>query len=102
MTLQIIQVLAAIVVLAEALNKIERADVWGGRCGLGPRLAALAWLLRPWAWRRPAVVAVFKVAGWFCLSVGAAGAMVTPPAVVQVLVLAGFALLIIRSRLKEG
>lgn len=102
MLAQIIGMLAAFVVLAEALNKIERADVWDGREGLGPRLAAAAWLLRPWAWQRARVVTVLKVLGWCCMSVGAAGSLVMPASVPHLAVVVGFALLIVRSRLKEG
>jgi hypothetical protein len=100
--LHILQVAAALIVLAEALNKIERADLFDGRRGLKPRLAATAWLLCPWAWKRPRVVIVLKVLGWACMSVGAAGSLISPPTAAHLAVLAGFALLIVRSRLKEG
>lgn len=98
---QTVGALAAFVVLAEALNKIERADLWGGRTGRN-RLAALAALLRPRSWQREHVVTVLKVAGWCLMSVGAAGSLITAPGTPAVLVLAGFALLIVRSRVKEG
>lgn len=99
--LQIIGALCAFIVLAEALNKIERADLWGGRTGRA-RLGALAALLRPWSWQRDNVVTVLKVAGWCLMSVGAAGSLITRPNAPALCVLAGFALLIVRSRLKEA
>lgn len=100
--LHVLQMLASLVVLAEALNKIERSDVFEGHCGLRARLRASTWLLRPWAWRRQRVVTVLKVLGWACLSVGAAGSVLTAPTGPNVAVIGGFAVLIVRSRLKEG
>lgn len=102
--LAIVQMVAALIVLAEALNKIERADLFDGKRGLRPRLAGLGWLCVPWAWRRPKVVTVLKVAGWLLMSTGAFVVLFTPPYqhLVPACVLGGFALLIVRSRLKEG
>lgn len=100
--LAVLQALAALIVLAEALNKIERSDVFDGRRGVRARLVASAWLLRPWGWRRPRVVTVLKVLGWSLLSVGAAGSLLTPPTGAHVAVIGGFAVLIVRSRVKEG
>jgi hypothetical protein len=97
-----LQMVAALVVLAEALNKIERADLFDGRRGLRARLGGLGWLLTPWRWKRPKVVTTLKVLGWACLSVGSAGSLLTPPTGAHVAVVGGFALLIVRSRLKEG
>ncbi len=98
-----IQFIAALVVLAEALNKLERTDLFGSRhVGLSARLRAGAWLLRPWAWRRARVVDVVKAAGWAALAVGAFMSLLTYPDVPHVLVITGFALLIVRSRLREG
>jgi hypothetical protein len=97
-----LQMSAAIVVLAEALNKIERADLFAGRNGLRDRALAALWLLAPWAWKRPHVVTVLKVIGWALLSTGAAGAVLEPPSGPDVAVLCGFAMLIVRSRVKEG
>lgn len=105
--LTFISVLAAVVVLAEGLNKLERADIFEGRHGLLPRLGALAWLVMPWRWRRLRVVTALKAMGWACLSIGAAGDLAAPflnpapPSLQDVAVIGGFALLIVRSRLKE-
>ncbi len=99
--LTVLQMMAALVVLAEALNKLERADLWAGRRG-GARLACLAWLLVPWRWHRAHVVTALKVAGWSCMSVGAAGSLLTPPSGPHLAVIGGFAVLIVRSRVKEG
>jgi hypothetical protein len=97
------QMVAALIVLSEALNKLERADLFDGQGGVLRRLLlCVTWLLRPWGWRRPRVVMVLKMIGWAWLSVGAAGSVLTPPTGPHVAVLAGFALLIVRSRLKEG
>ncbi len=99
---------AGFIVLAEALNKLERADLFGGQPGLIPRLFGLCWLLTPWRWKRARVVDVLKACGWCLLSIGAAGALASPlmhlekPTLQDVAVIGGFALLIIRSRLKEG
>lgn len=105
--LQIIMVVAALVVLAEALNKLERADPFGGRRGLAPRLMGLAWLLVPWRWRRTHIVTVLKIIGWSLMAFGAAGHLAgllfgRSWISADVAVLAGFATLIIRSRVKEG
>lgn len=105
--MQIVAAAAAAVVLAEALNKLERADPFDGRRGLAPRLWGLAWLLAPWAWKRDRVVVGLKIVGWSLLALGAAGYLVRlflpvpwfPP---DVAVIAGFAVLIVRSRVKEG
>jgi hypothetical protein len=102
MMLYALQLAAALVVLAEALNKIERADLFAGRNGLRDRALAALWLLAPWGWKRPHVVTVFKVLGWALLSIGSAGAVLEPPSGPDVAVLCGFALLIVRSRVKEG
>jgi len=81
---------SGVIVLAEALNKLERtAPFRPGICGhqrLVDGLKAIAWML---------------------LAVGAAGAMISPllshqPTLDQVCVLAGFAVLIVRTRVKEG
>jgi len=100
--------IACVVVLAEALNKLERADLFAGRSGLLQRLAAFGWLLLPLRWRREHIVKVFKIAGWSLLAMGAAGGLIAPfinlhpPSSQDVAVIAGFALLIVRSRIKEG
>lgn len=100
--LHVLQMVSALIVLAEALNKLERADLFDGRRGLRARLLATTWLLRPWAWRRARVVTALKVAGWALLSVGAAASVLTPPTGAHVAVIGGFAVLIVRSRIKEG
>lgn len=102
--LQIIHWLAGFIVLAEALNKAERT------CPLAAGLSAherlLAWL---------------KAVAWFFLALGAAGAVVAPvllalgvpsgathllrlerPTLAETAVLFGFAVLIVRTRVKEG
>ncbi len=83
--------LAGLVVLAEALNKIERtAPLAPGLC---PRARAVVWC---------------KVVAWWLLAVGAGGATfasllgLQAPAMQDAAVLGGFALLIVRSRFKEG
>lgn len=95
---------AGLVVLAEGLNKLERAS-------------PLARGLQP----RQRCVLLLKVAAWLCLVFGAAGAIARPFVVVawsgdlrfghivitdsislaDLLVVGGFALLIVRSRFKE-
>lgn len=88
--LEVIHMAAGAVVLAEALNKLERTN-------LSER--GLSW--------RNRFVALLKLAAWALLAVGAAGALATPalhlgaPSLQDVCVLGGFALHVIRSRLKE-
>jgi hypothetical protein len=98
----VIQTVCALIVLAEALNKVERSDVFGGRRGFVDCAAGAAWLLVPWKWQRSHIVTVLKACGWSALSVGAAASMVTPATLAHLAVLGGFALLIVRSRVKEG
>jgi len=99
--------LAGFVVLAEALNKLERTDLFDGQKGLWPRLGALSWLVTPWRWKRARVASAFKALGWACLSIGAAGAVVNPllhldtPGIQDTAIMCGFALLVIRTRIKE-
>ena len=98
--------IASWIVLAEALNKLERADLFEGRCVL-ERMRALVWLTAPWCWRRDRVVTAFKVIGWSLLSIGAGGGVATPflqraPSLEDAAVSVGFAFLIVRSRIKEG
>lgn len=89
MIIMSITFVAALVVLAEALNKLERADL------------AQANTLRTGA------VLCSKVLGWALLAVGSAGVLVQPllgmpmPNTISTCVLSGFALLIVRTRLKE-
>jgi len=97
--------LAGLVVLAEALNKLERCDP--AARGITPRARASEAL---------------KAAAWCALAFGAASALATPllaamgvstglliidvglgvPGLDEVAVLAGFALLVVRTRVKEG
>lgn len=90
MVLLVLHWVAGLVVLAEALNKLERLEFrWRG---LG-------------CWARAALV--LKLLAWTCLAIGAAGAVVGPlmssprPQLDDVVVLAGFAILIIRTRVKD-
>ena len=83
--------LAAAVILVEAINKAERTDPFRG--GLPPRNRAAEWL---------------KAAAWVLLALGACGALVGPligspsPSLGEVCITAGFAVLIIKTRVKEG
>lgn len=100
--------LCGLIVLAEALNKLERTDIFDGKHGTLARLAHLKWLATPWRWKRPRVLMALKLAAWAALSVGGADALVTPllhldpPKLGHMAVIGGFAILIVRSRLKEG
>lgn len=96
---------AGFVVLAEALNKLERCDPLGKHMTMHQRL-----------------VDGLKAVAWFLLGLGAAGALAVPallrlgvpadagghlfrlegPTLDQTLVLVGFAVLIVRTRVKEG
>jgi len=84
--------LSAFVILIEALNKAERTDPF--QPALAPRQRAAEWL---------------KAAAWALLSLGAAGALVAPllhgtqpPGVADLCIAAGFAVLIVKTRVKEG
>ena len=105
--LQIIHFTAGLLVLAEALNKLERTAPL--RPGLKPRERATEWL---------------KAAAWSLLALGGAGAVIAPalpflplqepsawlpyllpaqtPTLPDVCVIVGFAVLIVRTRVKEG
>jgi hypothetical protein len=78
-----------------------------------PRLIMLAEMLERTAPFRPGIcghqrlVDGLKAIAWMLLAVGAAGAMISPllshqPTLDQVCVLAGFAVLVVRTRIKEG
>lgn len=106
-TLQILHFAAGAIVLAEALNKLERTAPF--RPGLTARERATEWL---------------KALAWCLLAFGGAGAFVAPvmpslpvqqvgawlplliptqtPTLHDVCVVVGFAVLIIRTRVKEG
>lgn len=83
--------LAGVIVLAEALNKLERTAPL--RSGMTPRERATEWL---------------KAIAWALLAMGGAGALITPllpletPTLQDMCVLLGFAVLIVRTRIKEG
>lgn len=109
--LQILHWLAGLIVLAEALNKLERTAPC--RHGLGLRERVTEWL---------------KAIAWLLLALGGAGALVAPlmqwlphsilaprpdgalafllplqtPTVQDVCMALGFAVLIVRARVKEG
>lgn len=89
--LQTMHCLAGVIVVAEALNKLERTTPCAR--GLTPRQRVLAWL---------------KAVAWVLMTLGGAGAIVTPllsletPTLQDVAVIVGFAVLIVRSRLKES
>lgn len=82
--------LAGLVVLAEALNKLERTDVRERGASAGMR-----------------AVTALKVLAWLLLAIGAGGAIITPllplatPSLRDVAVLAGFAVLVVRTRVKD-
>jgi hypothetical protein len=93
--MQILVILAALIVLAEALNKVERTDP---RCrSLSPRMRLAEWL---------------KAIAWGLLATGSAlylgGAALGGAVWVGLrewagpLVLMGFAILVVRTRVKEG
>lgn len=103
-TLQILHWLAGFIVLAEALNKLERTAPFA------PGLCRHARLLQG-----------LKALAWALLAIGSAGAVATPflgalgmhsatshmllhqaPSLAETCVLVGFAVLIIRTRVKEG
>lgn len=93
--LQIIHFTAGLLVLAEALNKLERTAPL--RPGIKPRERATEWL---------------KAVAWSLLALGGAGAVIAPalpyllpaqtPTLPDVCVIVGFAVLIVRTRVKEG
>lgn len=90
--LTLIDVIAGLIVLAEATNKLHRCDVWGRRHDGA----------------RAVLVEALKVAAWFLLALGAGGAVAQPllqlpaPGIVEVCTMLGFAVLIVRTRLKEN
>jgi len=103
--LQLLHIVAGLIVLAEALNKLERCAPFAAGLTLHQR-----------------VVDGLKAAAWFFLALGAGGAVAGPllqaagvspaevaqilrmenPTLAEVLVLVGFAVLIVRTRVKEG
>lgn len=102
--LQIAHWLAGFIVLAEALNKLERTAPFARGLSLHTR-----------------VVDGLKALAWALLAIGAGGAVATPilgelgvhsrtsqaflhqaPTLAETAVLLGFAVLIVRTRIKEG
>jgi hypothetical protein len=103
--IQALHWLSGLVVLSEALNKLERTPL-------------LSRDMRPNA----RLVLVLKAVAWFFLALGAGGALASPlliamgfqndngqvllrlekPTLSETLVLLGFAVLIVRTRIKEG
>lgn len=89
--LTLIHWLAAVAILAEALNKTERTDPLA--VGLTPRERLAEWL---------------KAAAWVLLALGAAGAVVSPllppgqRELADYCIVIGFAVLVVRTRVKEG
>ncbi len=102
--LQLLHIVAGLIALAEALNKLERTAPFAR--GMAPR-------------RR--IVDGLKALAWLLLALGAGGAVAAPvllalgvpsgssyftrlerPTLGEVLVLTGFAVLIVRTRIKEG
>lgn len=86
-----VYVICGLIILAEALNKLERTSPLAD--GLDLRQRVSMWL---------------KAAAWSCMAVGSAGAIVTPllplehPSIQDVLMVLGCAVLIVRTRVKEG
>lgn len=103
--LQIVHTVAGLVVLAESLNKLERTAPFAA--GLAARervvdgLKALAWLLLALG-AGGAVAAPALTALGLPPDAGGAFARLDEPTVAETAVLLGFAVLIIRTRVKEG
>ncbi len=102
-TMQLIHWVCAFIVMAEALNKLERTTPFAnGMCF------------------RSRLVTALKAMAWLLMAMGAGGALIGPflqpmgivpniplfahlaPSLAEVCTMAGFAALIIRTRLKEG
>ncbi|MFA5901184.1 MAG: hypothetical protein WC829_18950 [Hyphomicrobium sp.] len=102
--LQTVHLLAALVVLAEALNKLERTTPFA------PGLSAHARLvdgLKALAWALLALGAGCTVAAPLLLGNGLTANYLplfdaAPPLIDRTAVMLGFAVLIIRTRIKEG
>jgi hypothetical protein len=106
-TLYLIHWIAGLIVLAEALNKLQRTDLFAGLSWRFPTLVGAFHVFWPCRWSMPRVVTVLKALGWSLLAIGSGAAMVWPlihvngPDIQDVCVLSGFALLIVRTRLRE-
>ena len=103
-TVQILHWLCAFVVMAEALNKLERTAPFAPGMTIHARLVdglkALAWLLL-------AMGAGGGLIGPFLQPMGIAAPTIPllahlAPSLAEVCVMAGFAVLIVRTRVKEG
>lgn len=102
-------VAAGVVVVAEALNKLERLDVFGMReDGDAPN----AWrsvvnALAPWRWSPGTATRLCQFAVWFACAVGGGGAVMLPlmnrepRTFADVCVLVGFAGVIAHARFVE-
>ncbi len=86
----VLHIVIGVIVFAEGLNKLERSD-----------------LLERGLTLRQRIVTILKVLGWFAIVLGSAGMIVAsllPPAYVELgytLMVLGFALLVLRSRVRE-
>ena len=78
LVLGLVHWLAGVVLLAEALNKIERTDLFRPGLSAWQRLGALRVMLVPWSWTLPVAIQALKLLAWCCLAIGAADAIVTP------------------------
>jgi len=103
--IQALHVVAGLVVLAESLNKLERTAPFAA--GLAPRervvdsLKALAWMLLALG-AAGAVASPALLALGFPPDAGGAFARLDRPTAAETAVLLGFAVLIVRTRVKEG
>lgn len=101
--LLVVHWVSAFVVLAEALNKIERTAPFARGLTLRTRvvdtLKAVAWVLMAIGAAGELAGPVLALAG---VSPNSGFAPTAPPTVTATAVLAGFAVLIVRTRVKEG
>lgn len=103
-----IHTIAGVIILLEALNKLERTDLFDGKQDMRSRLCSVAWVITPWRWKRIKVVTALKATAWSGLSIGSVWSIFHPlfhvigPSVDSTIVIASFAVLILRSRLKES
>lgn len=102
---QWVHCLAALVVLAEALNKIERVDPLQAGLGAHERLVEV---LKTMAWLLLAFGAGVALAAPLLISLGWPGGYyqtlfaLERPTLADASVMLGFAVLIVRTRVKEG
>lgn len=100
-----LHIVSALIVLAEALNKLERCAPLARGMSRHARvvdgLKALAWLLLALGAAGALASPVLLASGFDPAAVGAWLRM-GPPTLDQALTMAGFAVLIIRTRVKEG